>query len=157
MRILSLTFCAFGLLIAAPAASRGEDAAPAAVAEEIRALRQTVEQQAKQIEALAQQVAKLTKLIEAKVAATPAGAPEQPAPPTPGDFATTEIRKAEPADGLPRHIIVKGETLTSVAKHYNVPLAELLKLNKITDDRKLQIGQELRIPAIKPPEKKENP
>ena len=55
------------------------------------------------------------------------------------------MRKAEPV-GPPRHVVVKGETLTSIAKHYNIPLAELLKANKDVNERKLQIGQTISIP-----------
>jgi LysM repeat protein len=42
--------------------------------------------------------------------------------------------------------------LTSIAKHYNIPLAELQKANKNVNDRKLQIGQTLAIPTPKTPE-----
>ena len=69
-----------------------------------------------------------------------------------------ETRRAEAA---PKHTVAKGETLTSIAKVYNVTVSDLLKLNKIENDRKLQIGQTLTIPAPKPTEtpaeKKETP
>ena len=68
------------------------------------------------------------------------------------------MERAEPA-GV-QHTVAKGETLTSIAKHYNVSIADLHKANKIVDERKLQIGQVLKIPT-KPAEpttdKKENP
>ena len=71
-----------------------------------------------------------------------------------------EIPKAEAVDPGTRHLVAKGETLTSIAKQYNIPLAELQKANKIENDRKLQIGQTLKIPT-KPSdasaEKKETP
>jgi len=58
------------------------------------------------------------------------------------------------------HIVTKGETLTSIAKHYKITLGDLLKVNKIENDRMLQIGQTLVIPtpapADNPQEKKEN-
>lgn len=113
---------------------------------EIRELRQVVEQQSKQIEEIARQLAKLNESIGAPRAATPA------------PFSTDPPR-AEPVPGTPRHIVVKGETLTSIAKHYNIAVSELQKVNKIANDRTLQIGQTLIIPS-KPaaqPEKKENP
>jgi LysM repeat protein len=47
---------------------------------------------------------------------------------------------------------VKGETLTSIARHYNISLSELQRVNKIENDRKLQIGQSLVIPLSKLPE-----
>ena len=122
---------------------------------ELRELRGLIEQQSKQIETLAGQVAKLSQALEAQktpnVPPTPA-ATSEPAP---------EAPRAEAVDSTPRHVVEKGETLTSIAKHYNITIADLQKLNKITDDRKLQIGQSLIIPAQKAPEppteKKHNP
>ena len=83
-----------------------------------------------------------------------------PAPPHEG----VEPPKAEAVSGgipsapLPvppggtQHPIAKGETLTSIAKQYNISVAELLKANQIHDERKLQIGQILNIPPAKPPQ-----
>lgn len=45
------------------------------------------------------------------------------------------------------HTIAKGETLTSIAKMHHVPIDELQKANHIENDRKLQVGQTLIIPA----------
>jgi len=45
------------------------------------------------------------------------------------------------------HIVARGETLTSIAKMYNVSVTELQKFNHIENDRKLQIGQTLAIPG----------
>ena len=73
----------------------------------------------------------------------------------PGGGGTTgvvedQVVKAEPV-GPPRHVVVKGETLTSIAKHYNIPLAELHKANKDVNERKLQIGQTISIPLAPAP------
>jgi LysM repeat protein len=65
---------------------------------------------------------------------------------------TMEAPKAEPVDASTKHQVAKGETLTSIAKHYKIGVTDLLKMNKITDDRKLQIGQTLIIPPAKNPE-----
>jgi N-acetylmuramoyl-L-alanine amidase len=72
------------------------------------------------------------------------------------------MKTAEDAGGGTKHVVAKGETLTSIAKHYNIPLAELQKANKNVNDRKLQIGQTLTIPTAttaktpeSAPEKKE--
>ena len=151
-------------------------AADAPLAQEVHELRRDVEMQAKKIEALSEQILRLTQLVETAKAA--------PAPLSP-PAATTEIVKPSPAPAVPaapvpepeipkteavplpvKHTVEKGETLTSIAKHYNIPLPDLQKLNKITNDRKLQIGQTLNVPAGKAPdtkapeapaEKKENP
>ena len=122
----------------------------AAVIEELRVVRQMVEQQSKQIDALSKQLAKLTASVEGKPAAKAetAAAPEPASPPaaTPAPNESTPAPKAELV-GPPKHIVAKGETLTSIAKHYNIPLADLLKANKEINDRKLQIGQAITIPS----------
>ena len=151
MRIIRL----IAILSLSASAVRAQDAA--ALAGEVRDLRKTVEQQAKEIEGLKEQVAKLTAALEAKPGAVPA--PAEPAA-TPGkteEFSTANAPKAESAQ--PRHVVVKGETLTSIAKHYNLPLAELMKANKGLDERKIQIGQSINLPATpapKPSETKPN-
>ena len=106
-------------------------------------------------------VAEIRKVI----AENEAKAPKPDAPPK-GDSApkpdmppkAEAVPKPDPAG---KHTVAKGETLTSIAKHYNIPVAELQKFNKIENDRKLQIGQVLSIPTAKTPEpsteKKENP
>ena len=45
------------------------------------------------------------------------------------------------------HTVERGETLTSIAKMYNVSVSELQKYNHIENDRKLQIGQTIMIPG----------
>jgi LysM repeat protein len=113
---------------------------------ELAALRAAVEKQGRQIEMLTAQVARLTAAIENKnsnapteASATPSAAPaSSPADPP----------RAEPAQpGMITHTVAKGETLTSIARQHKVQIADLLKANKIEDDRKLQIGQTLFIPA----------
>jgi N-acetylmuramoyl-L-alanine amidase len=69
------------------------------------------------------------------------------------------VPKADAAGGS-KHVVAKGETLTSIAKHYNITIADLKNANKIEDERKLQIGQILSVPTPKPADasdKKENP
>lgn len=155
-------------------------------AQEIRELKLLMEQQMKRIDELTVQVGRLMQAIEAQKAAALPGQPPkrevgslppfsgatelklQPAKP-PGDADAaiagpprdTEVPKAEAVGGV-RHTVAKGETLTSIAKQYNIPLADLQKANKDVNDRKLQIGQTLTIPATKIPEnksseKKDNP
>lgn len=147
------------LLTAFVSGARAEE--PAALVEELRALRQLVEQQTKQLDTLTRQVAKLAGTGEGKTSAksdpaapaepdvtVSAPATTQPAAPAPDEF--VPVRKAEAA-GPPKHVVVKGETLTSIAKHYNIPLAELHKANKDVNERKLQIGQTLSIPSTATP------
>ncbi len=131
-----------------------------AALQEIRDLRALVEKQSRQIEALTEQVARLNHVLANKAAAggdipvatavAPTGA---------GEF-SANTPKAEPPTGK-RHVVIKGETLTSIAKSYNMPLADLQKANQGVDERKLQIGQTLNIPETTTPEPptptKENP
>lgn len=140
------------------ASAQAEEVTPA---QELRDLRQAVQQQSKQIELLAEQVARLTRALdsqknpEAAAATTSIEAPK-PLP----EFATTDAPKAEAVNASPRHVVVKGETLTSIAKQYNIPINELKTANKIENERKLQIGQVLILPTPKTPDtsdKKENP
>ncbi len=154
-------------------------AADSPLAQEVHELRRDVQMQAKKIEALSEQILRLTQLTEtAKAAPVPVALPPPAATtqmvktaPVPAAPATPapEIPKAEAMPPPIKHTVEKGETLTSIAKHYNIPLPDLQKLNKITNDRKLQIGQTLSVPAGKAPEtttpealeapaeKKENP
>ena len=146
------------LLIAATLPLAAAPAKPApenSTARELRELRGAVE-------ALTQQVAKLSQLIEGKPAsatAEPAPAPvaEPPAAAEPAAKTEFAIPKAEAVATAPHHVVVKGETLTSIAKAYNVPLNDLLKANKSVNPAKLQIGQSLTIPTATAPEKKETP
>ena len=47
------------------------------------------------------------------------------------------------------HIVKKGDTAISIAKTYGLTAEEILKLNKIADAKKLQLGQVLTIPKKK--------
>jgi LysM repeat protein len=148
-------------------------AADAPLTQEVHELRRDLQMQGKKIEALSEQILRLTQLMETAkapaVPAPPAAVTEivKPAPePAPAPAPEPEVAKAEAVPPPIKHTVEKGETLTSIAKHYNIPLPDLQKLNKITNDRKLQIGQTLNIPAVKvpettapaaPAEKKENP
>lgn len=128
---------------------------------DIEALRQTIEEQSKQIEALTQQIAHLTELLEAHgistASATATPSPSPAASPTPEN---TGPAMAGVVETPGTHTVTKGETLTSIAKHYKITVGELEKVNKISNDRTLQIGQVLTIPAATPSptpeEKKEN-
>lgn len=43
------------------------------------------------------------------------------------------------------HTVSKGETIDNIAKRYNTTSQSILQLNNITDPRKIQIGQQLKI------------
>jgi LysM repeat protein len=175
-------FLAFAIASSVGLCRAGEPARAenAAEAQELREMRQAIEQQSKQIQLLTEQIGKLTKALEgqkapessaAKPAEAAAAAPTTSieAPKPAGDAAAegpkveTTAPKAEAvvdASGASKHTVTKGETLTSIAKHYNIPIADLKNANKIENERKLQIGQILSVPTPKPTDKsdkKENP
>jgi LysM repeat protein len=160
-RIHSVVSCgAFFLAAWFSPLANAQDAAPAAgsVQEELRALRQLVEQQSKQIDALTAQITRLGGELERRNLATPSapladsGAKEANAEAAP---AAPAARVVAPAGNV--HIVVKGDSLDKIAKQHNTTISELQKLNKITDPKKLQIGQQLTLPpaANATPEKKE--
>ena len=138
-------------------------AADSSVAQEIHELRRDLQMQGRKIEALTDKIADLTRVIKQREEAKPAPAPAPPvpiavAPPAEGAKPTVETPTAAPKAApvpLPptiSHVVAKGETLTGIAKQYNVNLSDLLKLNKNTNERKLQIGQTLKVPAVNPAE-----
>lgn len=159
--------CASALL-AQDETSANAGSSPAPGTDDVRVLRQLIEQQSRQIETLTQQVSKLDQLLEARsgtatAAATPAVTQNMPpvqesvASATPATEPPKAVAATPGADGGMTHVVAKGETLTVIAKHYKVSIADLLKVNKITDERKLQIGQTLTIPANAKPSDTSHP
>jgi LysM repeat protein len=121
----------------------------------IESLKEAIEKQGRQIEALTLQIAELNRRLatqkDGSVTEQPAAQAAPTAPPSDAAPAApaTEAPRAEAVaqtTGI-KHTVAKGETLTSIAKRYNIPLVELEKANKIENDRKLQIGQVLTLPA----------
>lgn len=55
---------------------------------------------------------------------------------------------AAPITDVPstEYTIVKGDNPYKIAKRFHVPYDQLIKFNNITDPRKIQIGQKIRIP-----------
>ena len=51
------------------------------------------------------------------------------------------------------YTVVKGDNPVTIARHLKISEADLLELNQITDPRKLQINQKLKIPEAHAPEK----
>ena len=54
-------------------------------------------------------------------------------------------------NGQTTHIVDIGETLGSIAKKYNVPVAELMKANNISDVKRVTVSQKLVIPSAAAP------
>jgi len=151
MRLLSARLTALALIGSAPLVDAQE---PKTAGEDMRAVRQLLEQQAHQLETLTEQVAKLSQLVEASHPASAAASPAaQNMPPVqetnPAPPAGPEPPKAEAADVGTTHVVTRGETLTSIAELYKVSVGDLQKVNSIRNDRTLQIGQTLTIPSAK--------
>lgn len=72
----------------------------------------------------------------------------EPPAPNPPSKATAETA-AKPAASVSTYDVKKGDTATSIAKRFGVTVDSLLKLNKVSDPKKLQLGQTLKIPAKK--------
>lgn len=86
---------------------------------------------------------------EASVA--PVAASTQSAPNESTKTAATAPKPAEPSasgvqDSGKIYTVVRGDNPVTIARHLKVSEADLLELNQITDPRKLQINQKLRIP-----------
>ena len=146
--------CCAPFAVAAQPASNGGGSE----GDDLETIRQMLDQQSKQIDVLAQEIAHLNLLLEEKnagaspaTAATaavetqPAAVPEA-TPPKAMPVAPAADADAAPAPTGPVHVVSKGETLTAIARRYKVTVPELMKVNKITDARKLQIGQTLLLP-----------
>lgn len=64
---------------------------------------------------------------------------------------TTETTSQEAQKQEEEYTIYKvqsGDTLFSIAKKFNVKMDDIIKLNNLEDPNKLQVGQELKIPAV---------
>jgi len=78
-----------------------------------------------------------------KVAATT----ESKSPEKTAEHARPVIKTPAVPDSGRVYTVVKGDNPVTIARHLKVSEADLLELNQITDPRKLQINQKLRIPA----------
>jgi LysM repeat protein len=132
----SFTFLFAAMICAtAPAQLPSGDRSDAARLDE---LARKIDLQNAKIDTLSRQILKLEQQISAQRPGVMIG--ETPTP------ATTDAAKPPPQTGN-SHVVAKGETLTSIAKMHKVTVEELQKFNHIENDRKLQIGQTIMIPA----------
>jgi LysM repeat protein len=112
----------------------------------LEALSKKIDEQNAKIDTLSQQILKLEQQIS-KTTRPGVIIGETPSPsPATTSAAATEAAKPTQQSGN-NHVVAKGETLTSIAKMHKVTVEELQKFNHIENDRKLQIGQTIMIPA----------
>ena len=111
-------------------------------------LRQSTEasladQKRETLQTVAQQISKLAKETNAAVAAVAKG---QAARPT----ITTQFNDDFPKEGV-THTVQTGETLSTIAKKYGVPMKTIQNANRIADPTKILVGQSLFIPGASGP------
>ena len=114
---------------------------PANSDDKLEAISKKIDEQNRKIDLLSQEILKLEMQLSnvRPGVMIGEGAPNYSPSPTPTDAAHAQSGTT--------HMVARGETLTSIAKMYNVSVIELQKFNHIENDRKLQIGQTLNIPG----------
>ena len=128
--VLSAFLCAFS------SAQTPNDKSNAA---QLEAINKKLDEQNAKIDALSQQILKLQEQMSKP------GVPIGEATPAPAHTTPTPLEA--PATSGNTHTVLRGETLTSIAKQYKVGVDELQKFNHIEDGRKLQAGQTIMIPG----------
>jgi LysM repeat protein len=110
--------------------------------EKLEALSTKIDEQNHKIDLLSQEILKLEQQLANSRPGVliGEGAPNYSPSPSPSET-------AHGPTGGNSHTVARGETLTSIAKMYNVSVIELQRFNHIENDRKLQIGQTLAIPG----------
>jgi LysM repeat protein len=125
-------------------------------AAQIEILTKKIDEQNAKIDMLSQQILKLEQQLSGSRPGVMIGegAPTTATTTTP----TSASTPAPEVSGHPTssvngnsHVVARGETLTSIAKMYNVSVSELQKYNHIENDRKLQIGQTIMLPGSASP------
>ena len=109
--------------------------------EKLEAISKKIDEQNRKIDLLSQEILKIEQQLanQRPGVMIGEGAPNYSPSVTPSESAHATNGNS--------HIVARGETLTSIAKMYNVSVSELQKYNHIENDRKLQIGQTLAIPS----------
>lgn len=93
----------------------------------------------------AQQIAQASSALQAEPVQTPP-APAATAPTAVPGQAATATSPAAPSTAAD-YTVVKGDSPYKIAKKFKITPDELMKANGITDPKKIQIGQVLKIPA----------
>jgi LysM repeat protein len=120
---------------------------------DLEAIKAELRSQDDRINRLSAEVTRLVEALKDKgivldkgTAAAPKASPASPSATVPG---TVGVDNPSPTavGGVRSHVVAKGETLIQIAKEYGVTVEDIEQLNKITDAKKLQIGQTLKIPG----------
>jgi FOG: LysM repeat len=108
---------------------------------QMEALTKKVDEINTKIDALSQQLLKIEQQMS-----RPGVMIGEATPASTTSAASTSASAASPGGGN-THVVMKGETLTAIAKQYKISVEELQKFNHIEDGRKLQAGQTIMIPS----------
>jgi LysM repeat protein len=150
MKFLSLAAVALFYAAAAAPSGPAQTLAPTPADNtnaQLQALTKKIEEENTKIDMLSQQILKL----EQQLANTRPGVMIGEATPPPAATATAAAESPGRTGSENTHTVARGETLTSIAKIHNVTVSDLVKINHIENDRKLQIGQTIIIPAPSTP------
>ncbi|HEY0369652.1 MAG TPA: LysM domain-containing protein, partial [Chthoniobacterales bacterium] len=128
---------AFAVLLVAPIRAQTLAGGGDKTGEQLDALTKKIEEQNTKIDALSQQILKLEQQIANQRPGVMIGEdkPATAAPVSAAAASAPPAASASPAGNA--HVVVKGETLTSIAKANKVGVQELQKFNHIENDRAL--------------------
>jgi LysM repeat protein len=154
MKSLAANVFAMGLLVGfVNSDSSGQTMAPTpnqsvSQAAQLQELTKKIDEQNAKIDMLSQQILKLQLEISNRRPGVMIGegAPTNSTSTSTTSTSTPAAESSAKADNGNSHIVARGETLTSIAKMYNVSVSELQKYNHIDNPLKLQAGQTLLIP-----------
>jgi LysM repeat protein len=151
---INLSAFLFAVWLGASASAQTFTRSPAAGSEaaQLETLVKKMDEQNAKIDTLSQQILKL----EQQIAKLRPGVIIGEATPAPAASVASTESSPHPGNGN-THTVARGETLTSIAKMHGVTISELQKFNHIENDRKLQIGQTIMIPASPTPAPSSSP
>ena len=120
---------------------------------QLQALAKKIDEQNAKIDTLSQQILKLQQQLANQRPGMIIGEAAPAAVSTSSAATSTSSSTAAATDASAKagngntHVVARGETLTSIARTYNVSVSDLQKLNHIDNPLKLLAGQTLLIPA----------
>jgi LysM repeat protein len=154
VHLSALCICCVSIYAQSPARSL----APSSDSARLDMLAKKIDEQNAKIDLLSQQILKLEQQLSNSRSGVVSGESTPAAPITTSTTAPPPVAPMHHATPAPAaamggntHTVERGETLTSIAKLYNVSVSELQKYNHIENDRKLQIGQTIMIPGAASP------
>jgi LysM repeat protein len=155
MKVLAVSLSALCICcVSISAQSPARSLAPSSDSARLDMLAKKIDEQNAKIDLLSQQILKLELQLSNSRSSVASGESTPAAPITTSTSAPAPVAPLHHATPAPAaamggntHTVERGETLTSIAKMYNVSVSELQKYNHIENDRKLQIGQTIMIPG----------